>query len=565
VPTLFGQGEGSIVPTAIGKVGTDTAESQNLCMRGNSRCENREIPLALRRTPPGEMQRRSANLTEGNADMNAFGKSDEFVVPSTQANKAGSEPVAESVEGRISAKRNVSTPDPDRTPKRTNRGSLGLAGVRVTARAQPGLKFTSLLHHVNVALLRTAFFDLKKTAAVGIDEVTWYDYEQGLDDRLADLHGRIHCGAYRAKPSKRIYLTKPDGRERPIGIAALEDKVVQKAVAVVLECIYEHDFLGFSYGFRPGRSQHQALDALSVALTSRKVNWIVDADVAGFFDTIDHLWLIQFLEHRIGDQRLLRLIGKWLRAGVSDDGEWSETTVGTPQGAVISPLLGNVFLHYVLDLWIRWWRKQEGRGDVVVIRYADDFVIGFERKAEAEACLDELRARFAKFGLKLHDTKTRLLEFGRHATARRTARREGGPETFDFLGFTHRCGVTRSHGWFTIHRASIAKRMRAKLATLKEQLRKRLHLPIGANGRWLRSVLQGWLNYHAVPGNMPRLQQFRQALGRLWLQQLRRRSQRSNWTWERMLQLMERHLPPLRILHPYPDKRFRARLNAGAV
>lgn len=565
MPTLFGQGEGNIVPAVIGKAGTDTAESQNLCMRGNSRCENREIPSALRTSPPGDMRGRSANLSEGKADMNADGKSDEFVVPSTQANKAGSEPDTESVEGRNSAKRNVGTSDPDRTPKRTKRGSLGLAGVRETARAQPKLQFTSLLHHVNVDLLRTAFFALKKTAAVGVDEVTWHDYEQGLDDRLADLHGRVHRGAYRAKPSKRIYLTKPDGRQRPIGIAALEDKIVQKAVVVVLECIYEQDFLGFSYGFRPGRSQHPALDALNAALTSRKVNWIVDADVAGFFDTIDHEWLIKFLEHRIGDQRILRLIGKWLRAGVSEDGEWSETNVGTPQGAVISPLLGNVFLHYVLDLWIRWWRKQESRGDVVVIRYADDFVIGFERKAEAEACLEELRDRFAKFGLKLHDTKTRMMEFGRHAAERRTTRGEGRPETFDFLGFTHRCGVTRSHGWFTIHRASIGKRMRAKLADLKAKLRQRLHLPIGMNGRWLRSVLQGWLNYHAVPGNMRRLQQFRQALGRLWLQQLRRRSQRSRWTWQRMYQLMERHLPSPRILHPYPDKRFRARLNAGAV
>lgn len=497
--------------------------------------------------------------------MNADGKSDEFVVPSTQANKAGPEPAAESVEGRNSAKRNAGTSSPDRAQKRNNRGSHGLAGVREAARAHPQLQFTSLLHHVNVELLRDAFFDLKKTAAVGIDDVTWYDYEQGLADRLADLHGRVHRGAYRAKPSKRIYLTKPDGRQRPIGIAALEDKIVQKAVVMVLECIYEQDFHGFSYGFRPGRSQHDALDALTVSLTSRKVNWIVDADVAGYFDSIDHEWLIRILERRIGDQRLLRLVRKWLRAGISEDGEWSETTVGTPQGAVISPLLGNVFLHYVLDQWIRWWRKQEGRGDVVVIRYADDFVIGFERKAEAEACLEQLRARFAKFGLKLHDTKTRLMEFGRHAAQCRKARGEGRPATFDFLGFTHRCGVTRSHGWFTIHRASIAKRMRAKLADLKVKLRQRRHMSVGANGRWLRRILQGWMYYHAVPGNMRRLQQFRLALGRLWLQQIRRRSQRSNWTWERLYRLMERHLPSLRILHPYPDKRFRARLDAGAV
>ena len=286
------------------------------------------------------------------------------------------------------------------------------------------------------------------------------DYEQGLEDRLADLHGRLHRGAYRAKPSKRIYIPKPDGRKRPIGIATLEDKVVQKAVAWVMQCIYERDFVGFSYGFRPGKSQHQALDALTVALQGNKVNWVLDADVEGFFDAIDHEWLIRFLEHRIGDRRILRLIRKWLTAGISEEGEWSKATVGTPQGAVISPLLGNVFLHYVFDLWIQWWRKERSGGSVVVVRYADDFVIGFERKDEAEACLDELQERFAKFGLKLHETKTRLIEFGRFAIERRKKRGEGRPETFDFLGFTHRYDKTRSHGWFIIGRESIAKRMR---------------------------------------------------------------------------------------------------------
>jgi RNA-directed DNA polymerase len=531
-------------------------------MRGNLKRENREIP-----SDPVAISAagRSANLSEGTADMNADGKSDRSVLPSTLTNNTGTEPVAESAEGRDRAKRNAVSSDLPRSPKRKRNRSLGLAGVRETARAQPELKFTSLLHHVNEQLLYDALFALKKDAAVGVDDMTWHEYEQDVEKRISDLHGRVHRGAYRAKPSKRIYIPKADGRKRPIGIAALEDKIVQKAVGWVLQCIYEQDFLGFSYGFRPGKSQHKALDALSVALTSKRVNWVLDADVEGFFDTIDHEWLIKFLEHRIADKRILRLVRKWLRAGISDDGEWSETTVGTPQGAVISSLLSNVYLHYVFDLWIQWWRKNRSRNDTVVIRYADDFVVGFESKSEAEACLNDLRARFAKFGLKLHEDKTRLIEFGRYAIPRRKARGEGRPETFDFLGFTHRCDVTRSHGYFTIRRESIAKRMRATLAAIKVQLIRRRHWPIGKVGRWLGRVMRGWLGYHAVPGNMRRLHQFRFELGRLWRWQLRRRSQRSHWTWDRMYRLMARHLPKLRIQHPYPDKRFRARLEAGAV
>ena len=498
--------------------------------------------------------------------MNADGKSDGPIVPSTQANNADAESAAESVEGRDSpAKRNASENDLHRTPSRIKRRSLGLAGVRETARTQPELKFTALLHHVSEDLLHHAFFDLKKTAAVGVDEVTWHDYEQDLEERITDLHGRIHRGAYRAKPSKRIYIAKPDGRQRPIGIASLEDKIVQKAVVWVLQCIYEKDFIGFSYGYRPGKSQHDALDALSVALTSKKVNWVLDADVEGFFDTIDHQWLIKFLEHRVGDTRILRLIRKWLRAGISEDGEWSETTVGTPQGSVASPLLANVYLHYVFDLWIQWWRSKRCRGDIAVIRFADDFVIGFEHKYEAEACFAELRERFAKFGLKLNDKKTRLIEFGRFATERRKARGSGRPETFDFLGFTHRCGVTRRHGWFTIHRETIAGRLRATLAAIKAKLVRRKHWTIGSVGRWLARVMRGWLGYHAIPGNMVRLQQFRDELTKLWLSVLRNRSQRHRWTWQRMQKLVRRVLPMPKIIHPYPHQRFRARLEAGAV
>ncbi len=524
---------------------------------------------------------RSENVTDGNADMNANRKSDESVVPATSANKGAVEAPAESIEERDSAKRNVDQAALHRTPSRYKRKSRGLHGVREAARKDGTLKFTALLHHVNEDCLTEAFFNLKKTAAVGIDGVTWHEYERNMESSIADLHDRIHRGAYRAKPSRRAWIAKPDGRQRPLGIASLEDKIVQQAVLWVLQSIYEQDFLADQrrasvpgHGFRPGRSQHDALDALSVAITSKRVNWILDADIAGFFDAIDHQWLIEFLEHRIGDRRILRLIRKWLRAGVSEEGQWSKTTVGAPQGSVISPLLSNVYLHYVFDLWIEWWRKHHCRGDVVVVpgtdaqRWsADDFVIGFESHGEATACLEALHSRFAKFGLKLHEGKTRLIEFGRYAIERRERRGEGRPQTFDFLGFTHKCAKTRKQGWFTIHRHSMAKRMRATLRAIKVKLRKRMHRPLGETARWLRRVVQGWLNYHAVPSNSRRLGRFVDEVTRIWLKVIRRRSQRgrSRWTWARMQRLVRRHLPRPRITHPYPSKRFHARLKARAV
>jgi group II intron reverse transcriptase/maturase len=498
--------------------------------------------------------------------MNTSRNSDESIVPAKSANNDAAEASAESAEERDSTKRNDVQAALPRTQGRTKRKSRGLHGVREAARQDSRLKFTALLHHVNCELLHEAFFNLKKTAAVGIDQVTWHEYEQDVEANIVDLHERIHRGAYRAKPSLRVHIPKPDGRTRPLGIASLEDKIVQQAVLWVLQSIYEQDFVGFSYGFRPGRSQHDALDALSVAITSKRVNWILDADIEGFFDAIDHDWLIKFLEHRVGDPRILRLIRKWLRAGVSEDGQWSKTTVGTPQGAVISPLLANVYLHYVFDLWIEWWRKQ-CRGNVVVVRYADDFVIGFENHSEATSCLEELHARFAKFGLKLHKDKTRLIEFGKYAIERRQRRGDGLPETFDFLGFTHQCSQTKKHGWFTIRRHSMAKRMRATFQKIKEQLQKRKHRPIGETGRWLRRVVQGWLNYHAVPGNSQCLCRFVDEVTRLWLAVIRKRSQRGRrgWTWERMQRLSRLHLPRPRITHPYPNKRFHARLKVGAV
>jgi group II intron reverse transcriptase/maturase len=419
------------------------------------------------------------------------------------------------------------------------------------------MRFTALLHHITPELLRVSFYDLKRKAAPGVDGVTWQEYETGLEGRLADLHERIHRGTYRAKPSKRAWIPKADGRQRPLGIAALEDKIVQQAVRIVLEQIYEEDFLGFSYGFRPHRGCHNALDALWVGLTERKVNWLLDADIRGFFDAIDHGWLEKFLEHRIADRRILRLIRKWLRAGVSEDGEWSRTTVGTPQGSVISPFLANVFLHYVLDLWVRQWRQRYARGEVIIVRYADDFVMGFQYQEDAQSFLEALRKRLAQFSLELHPEKTRLIEFGRFAAERRARRGEGKPETFNFLGFTHICGKTRK-GAFTIHRRSIAKRLRAKLQEIKSQMRRRMHEALAVVGKWLRLVVQGWFNYHAVPGNYRSLAEFLTQVERLWLRVVRRRSQRGRrrWAWARFHRLAHRWLPRPKILHPYPDARF---------
>jgi group II intron reverse transcriptase/maturase len=382
---------------------------------------------------------------------------------------------------------------------------------------------------------------------------------QGLEARLDDLHGRVHRGSYRAQPSRRRLIPKPDGRLRPLGIAALEDKIVQRGLCEVLNAIYEEDFLGFSYGFRPGRGQHDALDALAVGIDRAAVNWVLDADIAGFFDAVDHDWLIGFVEHRIGDRRVIRLIRKWLKAGVMDeDGRKTPTKIGTPQGAVISPLLANIYLHYVFDLWARQWRHRRARGNVIFVRYADDIVAGFEHKADAERFWADLKARMARFALSLHPDKTRLIEFGRHAASERERRGLGKPETFDFLGFTHICSRNR-RGGFRLRRKSRADRMRGKLRDLKEELRRRRHEPIPEQGRWLKQVLTGWYNYHAVPTNIVALSRFRHLVGELWLRSLRRRSQKDHTTWAKMRTIVDRWLPAPRILHPWPDKRFAVR------
>ena len=488
--------------------------------------------------------------------MNGTRKSDSFVVPEKRPNKGcGAPHPAEGVEGRRLTKGNLVQQTKHRTQSRDSL-QQALDRIRQAARRDKEQRFTALWHHVyDVERLRKAYKGLNRTAAVGVDRVTWQEYGETLEENLEDLSGRLKRGAYRARPVRRTYISKSDGRQRPLGVTALEDKVVQSTTTEVLNAVYEQDFLGFSYGFRPGRNQHNALDAITVGIKKKKVKWVLDADIRGYFDAINHEWLIRFLEHRIGDQRVIRHVKKWLKAGVLEDGRvrWNED--GTPQGGVISPLLANIYLHYVFDLWIQAWRKR-ANGDVTVVRYADDFVVGFQYREEAERFLDELRERFAKFGLELHAGKTRLIEFGRWAAADRERRGESKPETFDFLGFTHACGRTRK-GYYQVVRLTIKKRFRAKLKALKDELRSRLHDSIPDVGRWLKTVLNGYYRYHAVPGNAHILWAFRLHVGRLWLRTLRRRSQRSRLTWERMKRIIDRWLPKPRIMHPYPEQRLR--------
>jgi group II intron reverse transcriptase/maturase len=418
------------------------------------------------------------------------------------------------------------------------------------------LRFTALLHHIaSPDMLREAYFRLKREAAPGVDGQTWRAYGQALEDNLRDLSGRLHRGAYRAKPVRRAYIPKADGRQRPLGVPTLEDKVVQRATVEVLNAIYETDFLGFSYGFRPGRSQHNALDALYTGLLTRRVNWVLDADIRGFFDAIDHGWLVKFVEHRIADRRVVRLIQKWLNAGVLEGGTRTRSDEGTPQGGSASPLLANLYLHYVFDLWVQRWRTTQAHGDVIVVRYADDFIVGFQRQSDAERFLAELRERFRKFHLELHPDKTRLLQFGPFADEDRRRSGRGKPETFDFLGFTHICGKKRN-GRFTVLRQTMRKRLQAKLSEVKAELRHRWHDPIPEVGQWLRSVVGGHIRYYGVPMNGPALALFRFQVGWLWQRALSRRSQTGRVPWTRMRRLIETWLPPARVCHPYPLRRM---------
>ncbi len=520
--------------------------------------------------------------------MNGHGKSDRPVVPAKSPNKDGpqkhrsyggpytgtkaetpdtakgaptarsvdAEPTAEGVEGKGLAKGNLQQQNAPRTPCRP--GALSaLERVRQAARRDRTLRFTALLHHVyNLETLRAAYFSLNKEAAPGVDGETWRHYGEALEENLRDLSDRLKRGAYRAKPVRRVYISKADGRQRPLGVTALEDKLVQRAAVEVLNAIYETDFLGFSYGFRPGRSQHNALDAVYTGILTRKVNWVLDVDIRGFFDTIDHGWLVRFVEHRIADRRVVRLIQKWLNSGVLEDGKRIRVEEGTPQGGSASPLLANIYLHYVFDLWGRAWRQKQARGDVVVVRFADDIVLGFQHKSDAERFVAELRERFAKFRLELHPDKTRLLEFGPFAAENRRRQGRGKPETFHFLGFTHICGKKRSHGRYTVLRQTIAKRLQAKLSAVKAELRRRWHDPIPAVGQWLRLVVGGHIRYYGVPMNSQALSVFRFRVGWLWHRALARRSHKGRVTWDRMRRLIDQWLPPARVCHPYPLRRM---------
>ena len=482
-------------------------------------------------------------------------KSDSAIVAVKPTNRA-ERSVAEPVEPRAEAKGNANQQSTHRAQSRA-RVSQALERIRQVARKKEE-KFTALLHHVNVDLLEKAFNDLKACAAPGVDGLTWKDYEADLDRNLEELHARVHRGAYRALPSRRVYIPKPDGRQRPLAIAALEDKIVQRATVEVLNAIYEEEFLGFSYGFRPGRSTHEALDALVVGIGSKKVNWILDADIRSFFDTVNHEWLIRFVEHRIGDPRIVRLIQKWLKVGILEDGVVSASDRGTGQGSVISPLLANIYLHYVLDLWAERWRRREATGDMIIVRYADDIVVGFEHEMDARRFLEAMRERIESFSLSLHPDKTRLIEFGRFAAANRKRSGLGKPETFNFLGFIFICGKSR-RGKFLVKRKTRRDRMRAKLQAIKQELRQRMHQPIPVQGKWLGQVVKGYFNFHAVPTNSRALGVFRHRVTMLWRRVLQHRSHKAEMTWERMRRLVNDWLPRPRILHPWPSERFAVR------
>ena len=485
--------------------------------------------------------------------MHERGKSDSVIGAVKPANKA-ERSAAELVEQRAGTEGNA---DQQSTRRAQGRESVSqaLGRIRQAAKQRKKEVFTSLLHHISIDLLRLSFFAIKKDAASGVDGLTWQDYGADLERKLADLHDRVHRGAYRALPSRRQYIPKPDGRQRPIAIAALEDKIVQRATVAVLSAIYEEDFLGFSYGFRPKRSQHDALDALVVAITSKKVNYILDADIRGFFDEVNRSWLTRFLEHRIGDPRILHLIQKWLKAGILEDGVVTNSEKGTPQGSVASPLLANVYLHYAFDLWAKRWRRREATGDMIIVRYADDIVVGFEHESDARRFWDAMRERLQEFSLSLHPEKTRLIEFGRFAAANRRRRGLSKPDSFKFLGFTFICGKSL-RGNFLLKRRSRRDRMKAKIKEVAGELRRRMHQSIPEQGTWLKQVITGYFAYHAVPTNWAALGAFRDEIIKRWQWTLQRRSQKGSRTWEQMKKLADDWLPKPRILHPWPNQRF---------
>lgn len=488
--------------------------------------------------------------------IDEHGQSDGGIVPEKSSNKPRG---AEKMEGRPPVKGNVQEHPSPRTQSRTSGMQKVLVRIREAVKRDKEAKLTSLYHHVyNVDHLKEAYYGLKKKAAPGVDGETWQHYGENLAANLKDLSDRLARGAYRALPVRRKYIPKPDGLQRPLGIPALEDKIVQSVTAQTLSTIWEEEYLGFSYGYRPGKSPHNALDAVAVGIDQKRVNWVLDTDICGFFDTISHEWLVKFIEHRIGDRRIVTLIQKWLRAGVLEDGQWTLSEAGTPQGGLVSPVLANIYLHYAFDLWVHQWRRQKARGEVIIVRYADDVLVGFEHRTEAEQFQEELAERLKKFDLELHAEKTRVIEFGRYAATNRKRRGEGKPETFDFLGFTHICGTTRK-GRFVVKRKTMRKRKRNKLKAVKKELRRRMHTPVPQQGQWLAAVLRGHYRYYGVPYNSPALCKFHYQVKWLWRRTLSRRSQKGRVTWERMDRLARKWLPNPRICHPYPSQRLHVR------
>lgn len=551
MPTPLSEAEGNMTQDANRKPCVDPARSETLCMSGSFLHRSWEISSA----PEPQGAGGAGKATSRNPAVYAEEKSDTPIRAEKPPNKGML--LAEAAEQRGVAKGNTNESPASRTQSRNHGASMGLEGVRAAARRDKRLRFTTLLHHITPELLTTSFYALKRQASAGVDGVTWKEYESLLPARIPRLHREIHTGAYRAQPSRRVFIPKADGSQRPLGIASIEDKIVQQAVSTVLSAIYEEDFLGFSYGFRQGRGQHDALDAIAEAIRWHKVNWILDADIQSFFDEVDHDWMLRFLEHRVADRRILQLIRRWLKAGVIEHGKRKPSVKGTPQGAVISPLLANIYLHYALDQWIQAWRRQPDCGEVIAVRYADDSVLGFQKKEVAERFLHEMRERLGKFGLSVHPEKTRLIEFGRYAEENRRARGQGRPETFDFLGFTHCCGKDRQ-GKFQVIRLTVKKRMRVTLAAIRETLLRRRSEPIPVIGTWINRVVEGYFRYFAVPTNLQRLSGFRAEVCRTWLFALRRRSQRSRTNWERFKPIIDQYVPRVRVLHPYPDGRFKA-------
>lgn len=486
------------------------------------------------------------------------GKSDNLIVPEKQANKVG-HPAAESVEGRRLTKRNTHTVIDGRTQSRDTITS-GLMSVREAAARNKKEVFSSVLHHISPSLLERSYYSLKRESAAGVDGTSWQEYGTALQENLDELYNQVHSGTYRPTPARRIYIPKADGSKRPISIQSVRDKVIQQAVAYLLEQVYEENFLGFSYGFRLGRGQHDALDALHVGIMKKKINWILDMDIRKFFDTVDHDWLLKFLRHRITDRRVLRLITQWIKVGYVDDaGRRIKSTIGTPQGAVISPLLSNIVLHYVFDLWVKQWRSRESTGDMLVVRYADDAVLGFQNQQDAERFLEELIQRFRKFGLEIHEVKTKIVEFGRFAYERRRVRGYTRAETFDFLGFTHYCGRTRKSGAFMVWRKTKRERLNGQIKTVRTELRRRMHNHIRDQAEWLSRVITGHMNYYSVPGNGQPVSKFMYEVRKAWYKALCRRSQRKRLNWEKFDRYLAPMLPVFCVTHPYPEQRFLAK------